>query len=97
MHLQYLGQNYRKISVEIIIIHKIHFSDLQPDTVTQFLFDNPDFLDTFVSQHVHEDRIRQWSQRKHRVQGHNAVTLTNGRELYLLTHYLVICNSKKIS
>nr|XP_022286923.1 probable 3',5'-cyclic phosphodiesterase pde-5 isoform X4 [Crassostrea virginica] len=52
--------------------------DLQPDTVTQFLFDNPDFLDTFVSQHVHEDRIRQWSQRKHRVQGHNAVTLTNG-------------------
>lgn len=52
--------------------------DLQPETVTQFLFDNPDFLDSFVQQHVHEDKIRQWSQRKHKVQGHNPVALTNG-------------------
>ncbi|XP_048759916.1 probable 3',5'-cyclic phosphodiesterase pde-5 isoform X5 [Ostrea edulis] len=52
--------------------------DLQTETVTQFLFDNPEFLDSFVNQHIHEDRIRQWSQRKHKGQGHNAVTLTNG-------------------
>ncbi|XP_061192599.1 probable 3',5'-cyclic phosphodiesterase pde-5 isoform X5 [Saccostrea echinata] len=52
--------------------------DLQTETVTQFLFDNPDFLDSFVIQHVHEDRVRQWSQRKHKGQGHNALTLTNG-------------------
>lgn len=61
--------------------------DLQPETVTQFLFDNPDFLDSFVQQHVHEDKIRQWSLRKHKVQGHNVVALTNGENFNNLNHY----------
>ncbi|VDI01344.1 cAMP and cAMP-inhibited cGMP 3',5'-cyclic phosphodiesterase 10 [Mytilus galloprovincialis] len=38
--------------------------DVSPELVTHFLNENPEFLDRYVTTHVSEDKIRQWSLRK---------------------------------
>ncbi|CAC5410934.1 PDE10 [Mytilus coruscus] len=39
-------------------------TDVSPELVTHFLNENPEFLDRYVTTHVSEDKIRQWSLRK---------------------------------
>lgn len=39
-------------------------SDVSPELVTHFLNENPEFLDRYVTTHVPEDKVRQWSLRK---------------------------------
>ena len=42
----------------------LYFSDVSPELVTHFLNENSEFLDRYVTTHVSEDKIRQWSLRK---------------------------------
>ncbi|XP_071150594.1 probable 3',5'-cyclic phosphodiesterase pde-5 isoform X23 [Mytilus edulis] len=52
------GRGGRPTTEEMII------TDVSPELVTHFLNENPEFLDRYVTTHVSEDKIRQWSLRK---------------------------------
>ncbi|XP_071150498.1 probable 3',5'-cyclic phosphodiesterase pde-5 isoform X9 [Mytilus edulis] len=61
------GRGGRPTTEEMIITgrhKKRKIKDVSPELVTHFLNENPEFLDRYVTTHVSEDKIRQWSLRK---------------------------------
>ncbi|XP_069128004.1 probable 3',5'-cyclic phosphodiesterase pde-5 isoform X4 [Argopecten irradians] len=42
------------------------YSDISPDLVSQFLQENPEFLDSYVINNVEDARVQEWSLRKNR-------------------------------
>ena len=43
-----------------------YISDLDPDVVSTYLHDNPEFLDQYVMSHVSHDLVERWLQKKNR-------------------------------
>lgn len=58
-----------------------YISDVSPELVTHFLNENPEFLDRYVTTHVSEDKIRQWSLRKGSKNVHTRQHNLNGKFL----------------
>ena len=49
------------------------FPDLNPDLVTQYLQQRPEFLEDYVTNYVNTDTLERWLSRKSRHSGHVAL------------------------
>ncbi|KAI8773708.1 3,5-cyclic phosphodiesterase pde-5 isoform X1 [Biomphalaria glabrata] len=69
--------------IKINYIDIVYVSDLSPEVVTQYLKQNPEVLDHYITDHVKTDRIERWlqtkplpSQSRHILTGHQSPALS---------------------